>query len=150
MAEDKLFNRVLVAEMRLQAPPGRVFPLLCPVREAEWLPGWRAEVVHSRSGLAELGCVFTTRDEDGRERVWTVSRHEPEAGVIQFVQFLAGLAVIRLDIRVRPEGGGSRARWSYAVMGLAPGHGDFFAAYADAPFQARMERLRGLLDAFTC
>jgi hypothetical protein len=148
MAEENLFNRVLVAEMRLQARPERVFPLLCPVREAEWLPGWRAELVHSRSGLAELGCVFTTRDEDGRERVWTVSRHEPDAGIVQFVQFLAGLAVIRLDIRVVPEGSGSRARWSYAVMGLAPGREDFFAAYGEAPFQARMDRLRGLLDGF--
>jgi hypothetical protein len=121
MVDTGLFNQELVAEMRLQAPPERVFPLLCPVRETDWLPGWQAEVLHSRSGVAELGCVFTTRDEDGRQRIWTVSRYEPGAGVIQFVQFLAGLAVIRLDIRVVPEGGGSRARWTYTVLGLDPG-----------------------------
>jgi hypothetical protein len=23
------------------APPQRVFPLLCPVREGDWLPGWQ-------------------------------------------------------------------------------------------------------------
>ena len=64
----RLFHQVLRAEMALAAAPARVFPLLCPVREAEWLPGWHAEVLHSASGLAELGCVFRTRDEGGRDR----------------------------------------------------------------------------------
>lgn len=48
---------------RIEAPPARVFPLLCPVREADWLEGWGeiVEMVHSDSGLAEDGCVFLTR-----------------------------------------------------------------------------------------
>ena len=48
---------------RIEAPPDSVFPLLCPVREAEWLAGWSEvlEMVHSDSGLAEDGCVFMTR-----------------------------------------------------------------------------------------
>src|SRR5690349_16831929 len=44
------------------APPERVFPLLCPVREADWIPGWRYKLIYSDSGVAELGCVFTTQD----------------------------------------------------------------------------------------
>ena len=43
------------------AAPEKVFPLLCPVREADWIPGWQYELVYSESGVAELGCVFTTR-----------------------------------------------------------------------------------------
>ncbi len=42
------------------APPSAVFPLLCPVREGEWLPGWQYRLIWSDSGIAELGCVFTT------------------------------------------------------------------------------------------
>ena len=43
---------------RVPAPPAEVFPLLCPVREHDWVEGWQAEVLHSESGVAELGCVF--------------------------------------------------------------------------------------------
>ena len=148
MAADPLFHRVLRSEMRLSAAPERVFPLLCPVREAEWLPGWHAEVLHSASGVAELGCVFRTRDEGGRERVWSITRHDPAAGIVQFAQFLAGLCVIRLDIVLAAEGQGTRAEWTYTVAALEPGHEDFFQDYAEAPFQARMARLAGLLEAF--
>ena len=43
------------------ATPDRVFPLLCPVREYEWIPGWECDVLHSVSGVAEEDCVFRTR-----------------------------------------------------------------------------------------
>jgi hypothetical protein len=148
METRELFHRVLRAHMRLPAAPARVFPLLCPVREAEWLPGWQAEVLHSVSGVAELGCVFRTRDEDGRERVWTITRHDPAAGVVQFAQFLAGLCVIRLDIQLEPDGPGTLAHWTYTVAALEPGHPEFFEYYSEAGFQARMARLGGLLEAF--
>ena len=44
------------------ASPERVFPLLCPVREADWIPGWRYKLIYSESGVAELGCIFATED----------------------------------------------------------------------------------------
>lgn len=39
-----------------------VFALLCPVKEDDWIPGWKEqrEIVYTESGVAELGCVFTT------------------------------------------------------------------------------------------
>ena len=39
-----------------------IFKLLCPVREDDWIPGWRERrrLVYSESGYAELGCVFAT------------------------------------------------------------------------------------------
>src|SRR2546427_12204443 len=42
------------------APPEIVFPMLCPVREADWVPGWQYKMIYSKSGMAEAGCVFTT------------------------------------------------------------------------------------------
>ena len=148
MNRSDLFNTTLSTEMRLSAPPETVFPLLCPVREEEWIPGWKATVLHSRSGRAELGCVFTTRDEDGRERVWTITRHDAGSGTLQLVQFLAGLCVVRLDISLRAEAGGTRATWTYAVAALAPSPAGHLAAYAESPFRARMARLERLLEAF--
>jgi len=148
MENESLFQTTLQAKIFLSASPERVFPLLCPVREAEWLPGWHARVMHSRSGFAEVGCVFTTRDDDGRERVWTMTQHAAREGVLQFVQFLAGSCVIRLDIRLSAQGTGTLAQWTYSVAALEPGHEDFFAAYQEAPFKARMTHLQRMLDQF--
>ncbi|MHC4845525.1 MAG: hypothetical protein ACYTCU_05115 [Planctomycetota bacterium] len=55
-----------------------VFPLFCPVREAEWLESWNPGVVISASGLVEPGCVFTSADANG-ESTWLVERHDPAA-----------------------------------------------------------------------
>ena len=54
----------------IEAPPERVFPLLCPVREHEWIPAWKAEMVHSKSGFAELDCVFRTNNPLEGNRTW--------------------------------------------------------------------------------
>lgn len=92
----------------IEAAPEVVFPLLCPVREGEWLEGWaeRCEVVHSDSGVAEEGCVFRTRAKDGRETVWTVTRHDPGTRVIEFHRVTPGLLATRLALGVdgRPDG----------------------------------------------
>jgi len=41
-----------------------IFKLACPIREDDWLPGWRElrKLVYSETGFAELGCVFTTKN----------------------------------------------------------------------------------------
>ncbi len=88
---------------RIQAPPRRVFPLLCPVREAEWLEGWAYEMIHSESGVAEPGCVFRTRWHDFPETVWIVTRHDAEAGIVEFARVTTGLAATRLELRLEAD-----------------------------------------------
>ncbi len=57
------------------APPEAVFPLLCPEREKEWLPGWDARMIHSASGFAERGAVFETAHGAGRT-LWLVTEYD--------------------------------------------------------------------------
>jgi hypothetical protein len=57
--------------------PEEVFPLLCPVREYDWIPDWSCTMVHSTSGVAELGCVFTRE----RGETWITTRYEPPARI---------------------------------------------------------------------
>ena len=87
--------------MHVSAVPDRVFPLLCPVREYEWIETWRCEMVHSKSGFAELDCVFKTRHGDV-EDVWTVSRYEPNER-IEFV-VTSVFRVMRYRFTLSPEG----------------------------------------------
>lgn len=80
------------------APPEKVFPLLCPVREGEWVPGWQYRMIHSISGVAEAGCVFTTPNEDGSETIWMVTAYEPSAFRIAFAWVNPGLVTAWIRI----------------------------------------------------
>src|SRR5271167_3067103 len=61
------------------ARPEEVFPLLCPVREADWVPQWQYRMIYSESGVAEQGCVFITPEEDGSESIWQCTEYQREA-----------------------------------------------------------------------
>jgi hypothetical protein len=60
----------------IAASPEAVFPLLCPEREKEWLPGWDANMIHSASGVAERGAIFETAHAAGRT-LWLVAEYDP-------------------------------------------------------------------------
>ena len=94
---------------RIEAPAGDVFPLLCPVREGEWLAGWAdgCELIHSDSGLAERGCVFRTRHPGLPETIWTISGHDPARHTIEFVRVMAGYEATALRIEVAGNDDGS-------------------------------------------
>ena len=55
-------RRFLSYQFQFKYPCKEVFQLLCPVREDDWIPGWRDQrkLVYTESGFAELGCVFIT------------------------------------------------------------------------------------------
>jgi hypothetical protein len=91
---------------RIEAQPDEVFPLLCPVREAEWLDGWTYEMVHSDSGFAEKGCVFKTQSPGAPETIWLITEHDPRERVVEFVRFTTGLVATRLRIHIQanPDG----------------------------------------------
>ena len=100
------------------AEPEAVFPLLCPVREFDWIPVWDCEIVYTESGLAEEGCVFQTDlAGDGIKDTWVVSRYEP-AERISFVR-VNELRAIRYDIRLEGDGEGSTTLyWEQEITAL--------------------------------
>ncbi len=107
------------AIMNLNAPPALVFPLLCPVREYEWLPMWRCEMIYSTSGVAEDNCVFITQfpGDRGRE-IWSVSRYEPDRA-IEFVRFTHDVKITRLNIHLESEGDRTVATWTRTMTALS-------------------------------
>jgi hypothetical protein len=80
----------------IHASPGEVFPLLCPVLEKEWLPGWDYRMIHSTSGVAERGAVFETPHPAGTTK-WIVVEHQPPRRVA-FARFQPDGLLVHLDI----------------------------------------------------
>ncbi len=115
-------GRQLVREyrQRIDATPEAVIPLLCPVREGEWLDGWdaRCTLVYSTSGVAEAGCVFTTTAPARPDTTWIVTRHDPRRGVVEFARVCPGLEAVTLAIRVRAEGKASAVAIRYTITPL--------------------------------
>ena len=67
---------------RLVGKPSEVFPLLCPVREVDWIEDWDPLAVFSESGVAERDCIFITAASPS-DAIWIVTRHEPESGFVE-------------------------------------------------------------------
>ncbi len=121
------------------APPEKVFPLLCPVREAEWVPGWQYRMIYSQSGVAEAGCVFATPNDDGSETVWMVTDYDPSAFRIAFAWVNPGLvaAQIRIVLTRKPQGT-TEALIRYTYTGLSPAGNKEIERYDREWFQHKM------------
>ena len=133
---------------RVGVGPEAVFPLLCPVREREWVRGWDAEVVFSASGVAEDGCVFRN-DLAGRGcGTWVVTRHEPPRAV-EFAVFWAEGYLERLRVDLAPApGGGTDHRWRRSYTGLSEEGNRRIEEVAGPALKARMRRLFAELEHF--
>ncbi len=102
------------------APAGRLFPLLCPVREYEWIEGWTCQLVHTASGLVEPGCIFVTERPGGEgTTTWVTTLHDPAARRVAFVRFTEGRRVVRMALHVEPLGAERcRLHITYDVSGI--------------------------------
>jgi len=125
--------------MKLKAPAERVFPLLCPVWEHEYLEDWNAEVLFSESGVAEPGCVFQTPNPSGPPTVWYITVHDEAAGRIQFVTFTASARLGQLDVLLRRvAGGATEAEFTYTHTAVSREGRRFIAAFTGDAFRRKM------------
>lgn len=113
----------------LSAPPETVFPLLCPVLEVEWAPGWMPEMVLSRSGVCEQDCVFVTPPEmpsEPQNSIWIVSKHDPANWALEMYKVAPEHTISKLEISLVGESGNSTtAHISYEITSIGAA-GDAF------------------------
>jgi hypothetical protein len=129
----------------LVAPPDVVFPLLCPVREADWIPGWEPLLVVSSSGVAEPDCVFVTAASPA-DAIWYVTRHEPAAGYVEMIKVTPGVTACRLTIRLRHTTGGCEADVSYTHTSLGPQGDEFVRGFTEASYVRAMQQWEARLN----
>jgi hypothetical protein len=109
-----------------EGPVTDVFPLLCPVREKDWIDGWDYDMVYSTSGLAEEGCVFTTPHHGKTETTWYVTKHDHVNHEIEFIRFTPGETVVKIYIRLKAlPGDKTEANISYQYTGLNEQQNEF-------------------------
>jgi hypothetical protein len=135
------------------ASPERVFPLLCPVREADWIPGWRYKLIYSESGVAELGCIFETEDAavesekyshsngpaSSVETTWICTEYDPAATRIAFIWVKPGLVAAELWIQLTgADNGQTHSHIRFRYTGLSPEGNCDVESYDRSWFEAKM------------
>jgi len=109
-----------VIEMRRTFPASaeQVFLLLCPTREADWIPGWDCELVFTEAGYAEEHCVFRTDETSvSGPGVWVMSHHEPPCR-LEIVRFLPAMVVnLKVVLSQNPDGT-TDGDWTIVLTGL--------------------------------
>ncbi|MGD0129899.1 MAG: SRPBCC family protein [Terriglobia bacterium] len=122
------------------APPAQVFPLLCPVREADWVPNWKYSLIYSDSGVAEDGCVFTTPNESGTETVWMVTRYDPASLTIAYAWVEPGMIATQLRIALAPAPGRkTRSHIRFVYTALSEAGNAVVDRYTQAWFRKKMQ-----------
>jgi hypothetical protein len=136
---------IKTATQHLLAPPDKVFPLLCPTREYDWIEPWKCRMVHSESGYAEQDCIFVTDFPVEGEDVWVVSVYRPSEE-IQFVRF-NGRRVIRYSIVLTDNGDGTTtAEWKQVITGLNEEGNRLLEGLTDEAYQQKISVLERLLN----
>lgn len=121
----------------LVAPPAKIFPLLCPVREADWIDGWHPQAVFSESGVAEPDCVFLTEADPGHA-IWYITRHEPGNGLVEMIKITPAVTACKLTIQLRAVAHGAEADITYSHTSLGPAGDAFVAAFTEEHYQQFM------------
>ena len=140
-------RRIFHDDIRVQAPVQSVFPLLCPVREYDWIDGWACEMIHSVSGVAEAGCIFRTQFKGEGQMTWVVSAYEPDRH-IAFTCFVHPHLVMRLSIDLEPAApDATLTRWTREFTVVDGGGEAGLAGAADhAAYRQMMARLSAALS----
>lgn len=139
MSEFTALRRIHQHTQTNDAPPETVFPLLCPVREADWVPDWKYRMIYSQSGVAEDGCVFLTPNDAAPETVWMVTQYDPAALRIAFAWVEPGPVATQLRISLAPAPGGkTHTHIRYVYTGLSPAGNAVVERYTPEWFGQKM------------
>ncbi len=124
---------------RLVAPPEDVFPLLCPVRELEWVRGWNPRLVLSDSGVAEPDCIFVMPGEP-EDTIWIVTLHDPESHRVEMILVTPNRTVGKLEVALARDGnGGTVADVAYTHTSLGDAGDRFLDEFTADRYRGFME-----------
>jgi hypothetical protein len=126
-----------------------VFPLLCPKKEEEWIPGWECEVIWSRSGYNEEGAVFRTLKPYGTELYWITLEYDIRNRRGDFLLTAPRLYIVRFRIEIQEKAEGVLALTFTQVFTSISEEGNaFLDRYRGEDYQARLKALEGYLNQY--
>jgi len=127
------------------------FPLLCPVREYDWIPTWKCNMIYSESGVAEDMCVFKTHfslEED--EETWVCTYYEKDRRIEYLHYYPNRIERLRIAL-IEEKPTTSDWKWETSVIGLnEAGNKQIESMEQSRQFFAINERLEKELNFYLC
>ena len=122
----------------LPLAPHDAFHFFTPEGERAWAPGWDPRYLHPEDGRATTGMVFAT-GHGGEETLWTVTRHEPEHGLVEYSRVTPGsrMGTVRVAC-ASPSPGRTRVTVTYMLTGLSEAGNATLRAF-DADYERFIE-----------
>ena len=131
---------------KIQAHPDEVFPLLCPVRETEWVEGWDPIVVYSQSGLAEPDCIFLTGETEP-ESAWIITNRDSNKFEMEIIKVTPWTTMAKVNISLRQnEESGTDATVTYTYTALSEAGEDFVNHYTEEYYIEFMRYWEGAIN----
>lgn len=138
----------------LSAQPETVFPLLCPVLEVEWVPGWMPKTVIAQSGVCEQDCIFITPPEmpsEPENSIWVVTKYDPGNWALEMYKVAPEHTISKLEISLTGDSGGSTiARISYEITAIGAAGEEFLEEFTEDWYEGFMgeweEQMNHYLD----
>ncbi len=130
----------------VDAAPEKVFPLLCPTREYNWIQGWACDMVYSESGFAEKDCIFTKDLPLVGHSIWVVSRFELNER-IEFVITCPQSHVEKLEIALEKQNDDkTKLTWTRIYTSLTPAGAEHLGVFVEKPLDHIMTWLAQSLN----
>ena len=101
----------------LPMAPEAAVHFFTPEGERAWAKGWEPRYLHPGDGRAAAGMVFTT-GHGGEETLWTMTRHEPVGGVVEYLRVTPGSRMGSVRVQCSEAGSGTRVTVTYALTAL--------------------------------
>ena len=123
----------------VELPLAEAFKLFEPEGERAWAEGWEPRYLHPADGRAEAGMVFTT-GEGEEATIWTLARHEPAAGLVEYVRVTPASRVAVVLVQCASLGPSrTRVTVAYTFTGLAESGNAYIRQMDQARFAAFIE-----------
>ena len=119
--------------------PDKVFPLLCPVRESEWLPYFKAKVIYSSTGISEDGAIFQTTHGDEATITWIITKYNPNS-LIDMLYIIPDIMIVRINIQlVSHDKKHTKTTIRYTKTGLSERGNAEVEKFTEESFNQQME-----------
>lgn len=88
--------------------------------EKKWDPDWKPEFLYPTPAADEEGSVFAV-SHNGHHSIWTTTVFDLERGHVQYLYFIEGVMITRIDIHLsKSASGGTDVRVLYERTALDP------------------------------
>lgn len=135
MSDFRAERLVRTHHFELPLAPAEAFELFTPEGERAWAQGWEPRYLHPADGRTTAGMVFVT-GHGGEETLWTMTRHEPDSGVAEYLRVTPGSRMGTVRVQCSDADAGTRVTVTYALTALTPAGNATLRALDAAAYEA--------------